>query len=840
MYYKPPFQINQNLSTGFYTSNPIEYSNEIFQLSDLPYDLDMEASELPSEVKAYEASKNSSSDTSDSNTSSGFNVGKLMNGITGAAGTIGKWVGDLVEADRSQVDLSGMNYNTMSLNTPYDIANAHTHMYDTNSINAPKAGKQALNIFTKMNEGAAAGSQINMPWGTIAGAAAGLTTGIGQAFMQNATYRNDVAKGNYANSLAAPIANRMVAQGINRLFTMNGISDRFNRFEQGGTMNSQYSNQELYNTNNNLIDSGGIHEQNPYGGVQLGTDGDGTPNLVEEGEVVYTDLDSNEKRVFSNRITPDPELFAKHNLNSNLVTESYALSAKKIIDMFEGRNDPFSNKTKNLLLNRLFEAQEEQKINEAAAANGMTPEEYIALVQEQQAQVQAAQQQAAMQQQAQQMPLQNEMGMQMQQPVQDSMGMYESPMQQDIYGNYGALGGVLEYGPEVYYDPLLGYDSYLLQRSRVNTHPVNTYEGGGPVLTGKADIQTLEDSMKYLYNNDPSEFDNIVNQYNKLNNTNYDRSTYFSKSSDGVPGPIHDYNMYYLGNIPIASPKSTSASGWDIPDYLFNPSEFPIEEIEPSEFPTTDSPKTKSGNTASNWDRARNALGIMNPLRFVGAADAFASWVSPEKLDTWYSDFLRGEYNPIPYTGPIGRHQVFQPVDAYRNLGVMQSARAAAISRNNEYSPNSRLNTAANMAVDRVFNNQFGDMYAHETQHNFDRLNNVTAYNNQLDQYNDERLRANHQYNTQHRANTVGQAAMVREASKDARKAAIDQARDTYIKNLQNIGQELSYRSYVDSNPSLAYDSFNSYKTAFDYDLWLRRNDLEDSPENWDLFMKSR
>lgn len=759
-----------------------------------------------------------SSEEEDSDSNSNFNIGKLVNGITGAAATIGKWTGDLAEANRSQVDLSGMNYNTMSLNTPYDIANAHTHMYDTNSINAPKAGKQALNIFTKMNEGAAAGSQINMPWGTIAGAAAGLTTGIGQAFMQNATYRNDVAKGNYANFLAAPIANRMVAQGVNRLSTMNGISDRFNRFEQGGTMNSQYSNQELYNTNNNLIDSGGIHEQNPYGGVQLGTDGEGTPNLVEEGEVVYTDLDSNEKRVFSNRITPDPELFAKHNLNNNLVTESYALSAKKIIDMFEGRNDPFSNKTKNLLLNRLFEAQEEQKINEVAAANGMTPEEYIALVQEQQAQVQAAQQQAAMQQQAQQMPLQNEMGMQMQ--------------QQDPYGNYGALGGALEYGPEVYYDPLLGYDSYLLQRSRVNTKPVRTYAVGGSPAFGRNNISDLEDNFKKWWDkSDQNIINDYVNSFNTKYGTQYTPDEFYRLSTDSKWGRIHEYNdtnpwpfVYDNPNIK-STPTRTSMT---LPTAS---NETPI---------TADSTNPQTENTNSNWDRVRNALGIMNPLRFAGAADAFASWVSPEKLDTWYSDFLRGEYNPIPYTGPIGRHQIFQPVDAYRNLGVMQSARAAAISRNNEYSPNSRLNTAANMAVDRVFNNQFGDMYAHETQQNFDRLNNVTAYNNQLDQFNDERLRAIHQYNTQHRANTVGQAAMVREASKDARKAAIDQARDTYIKNLQNIGQELSYRSYVDSNPSLAYDSFNSYKTAFDYDRWLRRNDLEDSPENWDLFMKSR
>ena len=47
------------------------------------------------------------------------------------------------------------------------------------------------------------------------------------------------------------------------------------------------------------IDTGGSHEDNPYDGVQMGVDQEGTPNLVEEGETVYDDY------VFSNRILAD-------------------------------------------------------------------------------------------------------------------------------------------------------------------------------------------------------------------------------------------------------------------------------------------------------------------------------------------------------------------------------------------------------------------------------------------------------------------------------------------------------------------------------------------------------
>ena len=50
----------------------------------------------------------------------------------------------------------------------------------------------------------------------------------------------------------------------------------------GGELNTQggdFTNGLLY------INSGGSHETNPYEGVQLGVDPEGTPNLVEEGEI---------------------------------------------------------------------------------------------------------------------------------------------------------------------------------------------------------------------------------------------------------------------------------------------------------------------------------------------------------------------------------------------------------------------------------------------------------------------------------------------------------------------------------------------------------------------------
>ena len=44
------------------------------------------------------------------------------------------------------------------------------------------------------------------------------------------------------------------------------------------------------------IDAGGTHEESPYGGVPMGQDAEGTPNLVEENEVIYNDY------VYSDRL----------------------------------------------------------------------------------------------------------------------------------------------------------------------------------------------------------------------------------------------------------------------------------------------------------------------------------------------------------------------------------------------------------------------------------------------------------------------------------------------------------------------------------------------------------
>ena len=60
-----------------------------------------------------------------------------------------------------------------------------------------------------------------------------------------------------------------------------------------------------------LVDQGGTHEENPNEGVQMGVAPDGTPNLVEEGEVIWNDY------VFSNRVKVPEDVKKKYKLRGS-------------------------------------------------------------------------------------------------------------------------------------------------------------------------------------------------------------------------------------------------------------------------------------------------------------------------------------------------------------------------------------------------------------------------------------------------------------------------------------------------------------------------------------------
>lgn len=151
------------------------------------------------------------------------------------------------------------------------------------------------------------------------------------------------------------------------------------------------------------INEGGSHEENPNGGVQVGVDQEGTPNMLEEGEPVYNDY------VYSDNITAEKDILEKYNIPAKYAGKLYSKIADAFVDEAEDRpNDPISNNGLNAMLVRLADAQEEQKAIaqqkelEEQLAN-MTPEELDALeamLSDQEAAEQQAAQEQVMQEQA--------------------------------------------------------------------------------------------------------------------------------------------------------------------------------------------------------------------------------------------------------------------------------------------------------------------------------------------------------------------------------------------------------------------------------------------------------
>lgn len=131
-----------------------------------------------------------------------------------------------------------------------------------------------------------------------------------------------------------------------------------NKFDFGGSMNGMD-----IPTGMQSYENGGTHEENPNGGIQVGVDSQGTPNLVEEGEFRWGDY------VFSNRIDVDLDVLSDFNVpatkrqgkKANKGKLSYADLAKKMAKKAGDLNDPITKDTLNENMKRASQAQDFQK-----------------------------------------------------------------------------------------------------------------------------------------------------------------------------------------------------------------------------------------------------------------------------------------------------------------------------------------------------------------------------------------------------------------------------------------------------------------------------------------------
>lgn len=193
------------------------------------------------------------------------------------------------------------------------------------------------------------------------------------------------------------------------------------KFALGGDMQtngSDFSNGLMH------IDAGLSHEENPYDGVQLGTDVQGKPNLVEEGETIFDDY------VFSKRIKADAQTKKRFHVGKNADISYADLSKKLEKESVERPNDAISQAGLEKQMHDLADEQERQKsemqTKEAQEVfASLPPDQQRAIMQQvameeqqaQQATKQPIEQQEVNPQQAEQQSVNEQM---MQQPVEQS------------------------------------------------------------------------------------------------------------------------------------------------------------------------------------------------------------------------------------------------------------------------------------------------------------------------------------------------------------------------------------------------------------------------------------
>ena len=203
------------------------------------------------------------------------------------------------------------------------------------------------------------------------------------------------------------------------------------------------------------INTGDTHENNPYEGVPMGVDPQGTPNLVEEGETIYNDY------VFSDRLKVPKQKIKKgqtkftqeEKILHKYEGKTYADAAKKAekdSGVDERPNDNIAKRGFETILEILAQSQEQQraeedkeKIQQQLEAlqeylNSLPPEEREQIIQQIQQQLtgqEVPQQEIPQQVQQQGVPQDQQQMMQQQQqlsPEEIAMMQQQQPQQQEM------------------------------------------------------------------------------------------------------------------------------------------------------------------------------------------------------------------------------------------------------------------------------------------------------------------------------------------------------------------------------------------------------------------------
>ena len=366
------------------------------------------------------AKMNSSSAKAAEKAFSSENLGSTLGGALGGVTTLVDNAMKNAEVDTSEADnaleatksFQTDNSSLDALANSYNSAPWAETDYNFKDFR-PGAGELAMNTVSSVVSGASTGASMGGVWGAVAGAAVGLGSALGGIFAGRAKAQKEEARLEAESKIANKAIETRAEASRDALLEQQANQTLMNVAAEGGKINIKPSkvgtftaaaerrnmgvqefankvlkNKERYSSemvkkanfaknashwkhsyggdlnfsgdfSNNVIfiDEGGTHEQNPFEGVLMGFDNEGTPNLVEQGEVIYKDY------VFSNRLKANKKGLENIGFSDKYKDWTFAKIAEDLQkESAERPNDILSKQTLDDMMGRLISVQEEVRM----------------------------------------------------------------------------------------------------------------------------------------------------------------------------------------------------------------------------------------------------------------------------------------------------------------------------------------------------------------------------------------------------------------------------------------------------------------------------------------------
>ena len=281
--------------------------------------------------------------------------GNTLNTIAGAVGGIGSLaIQGMNNLKTPEIDARQMNNVSTNADLMSYIAN-----YKPQEVERLNVGESIIGGITS---GATAGAATANPWAMAGGAllgglTGGLTAGIGNkkraALEENLKLQE----------------NARFASTVDAVQSQNQLTALANYQALGGPLSNGFTNGANWTNGLTTINNGGTHQENPFGGVMMGMDQEGVPNLVEEGEVKWNDY------IFSKRSKAREKDLEKAGLPKKYANMPFADIANALNkEGVERPNDPISENGLDAALSKLAMIQEARKPKQKEGqANQFTP-----------------------------------------------------------------------------------------------------------------------------------------------------------------------------------------------------------------------------------------------------------------------------------------------------------------------------------------------------------------------------------------------------------------------------------------------------------------------------------